>query len=64
MNPSWDEHKLRIVGQKENGGVVEGQPRPSDDQVQMYIWDPSSGVWSDGGFTFAQFLDMNYTGDF
>mgnify|MGYP003148920303 FL=1 len=64
MNPSWDEHKLRIVGQKENGGVAEGQPRPSDDQVQMYIWDPSSGTWSDGGFTFAQFLDMNYTGDF
>jgi len=64
MYPSWDEHKLRIVGQKYNGGAPEGQPRPSDNQVQMYIWNPNSGTWSDGGFTFFQFLDINYTGDF
>ena len=60
---SWDEHKQRHVGQLEDGGAAEGQPRPSDDQVTLYAWDPASGTWSDSGFTFAQFLDTNYTGD-
>ena len=60
---SWDEHQRRHVGQKENGGAAEGQPRPSDDQVTLYAWDPDTGTWSDSGFTFAQFLDTNYTGD-
>lgn len=60
---SWDEHKQRHVGQREDGGAAEGQPRPSDDQVTLYAWDPDTGTWSDSGFTFAQFLDTNYTGD-
>jgi len=60
---SWDEHKQRHVGQLENGGAEEGQPRPSDDQVTLYAWDPATGTWSDSGFTFAQFIDTNYTGD-
>ena len=60
---SWDEHKQRHVGQLEDGGAAEGQPRPSDDQVTLYSWDPASGTWSDSGFTFAQFIDTSYTGD-
>tara|TARA_R100000700_G_scaffold34459_1_gene42577 strand:- start:6046 stop:6630 length:585 start_codon:yes stop_codon:yes gene_type:complete len=60
---SWDEHKQRHVGQREDGGAAEGQPRPSDDQVTLYAWDPATGTWSDSGFTFAQFIDMDYTGD-
>jgi hypothetical protein len=60
---SWDEHKQRHVGQLEDGGAAEGQPRPSDDQVTLYSWDPAAGTWSDSGFTFAQFIDTNYTGD-
>ena len=60
---SWDEHKQRHVGQLEDGGAAEGQPRPSDDQVTLYSWDPASGTWSDSGFTFGQFIDTSYTGD-
>ena len=60
---SWDEHKQRMVGQLEDGGAEEGQPRPSDDQVTLYAWDASNGTWSDSGFTFGQFIDTNYTGD-
>ena len=60
---SWDEHKQRHVGQREDGGAAEGQPRPSDDQVTLYAWNPDTGTWSDSGFTFAQFIDMDYTGD-
>ena len=60
---SWDEHKQRHVGQLEDGGAAEGQPRPSDDQVTLYSWDPAAGTWSDSGFTFAQFIDTSYTGD-
>jgi len=60
---SWDEHKQRHVGQLENGGAAEGQPRPSDDQVTLYSWDPAAGTWSDSGFTFGQFIDTSYTGD-
>ena len=60
---SWDEHKQRHVGQLTNGGAEEGQPRPSDDQVTLYAWDPNTGTWSDSGFTFAQFLYKDYTGD-
>ena len=60
---SWDEHKQRMVGQLVNGGAAEGQPRPSDDQVTLYVWDPDTGTWSDSGFTFGQFIDTSYTGD-
>jgi len=60
---SWDEHKQRHVGQLEDGGAAEGQPRPSDDQVTLYSWDPAAGTWSDSGFTFGQFIDTSYTGD-
>ena len=56
-------HKQRMVGQLEDGGAEEGQPRPSDDQVTLYAWDASNGTWSDSGFTFGQFIDTNYTGD-
>ena len=57
MTCSWDEHKIRVVGQKDL------DPRPADDQITLYAWDPNTGTWSDSGFTFHQFLDMNYTGD-
>lgn len=57
MIHSWDEHKLRFVGHKEL------DPRPTDAELTLYAWDPDTGTWSDSGFTFAQFRDMNYTGD-
>jgi hypothetical protein len=60
---SWDEHKQRMVGQLVSGGSAEGQPRPSDDQVTLYVWVPETATWIDSGFTFGQFLAMDYTGD-
>lgn len=57
MIHSWDEHKLRFVGRK---NII---PHPPYDQQTLYAWNPDTGTWSDSGFTFAQFIDMNYTGD-
>ena len=57
MIHSWDEHKLRFVGRK---NII---PHPPYDQQTLYAWDPDTGTWSDSGFTFAQFIDLNYTGD-
>ena len=57
MIHSWDEHKLRFVGHKEL------DPRPTDAELTLYAWDPDTGTWSDSGFTFEQFRDINYTGD-
>lgn len=55
MIVSWDEHKVRFVGT--HGTDLD------DSTAVLYAWDPSAKTWSATGFTRAQFLDINYTGD-
>ncbi len=55
---SWDEHKGRWMC-----AYKKSDDTPPDESLVAYAWNPNTAEFEDSGFTRAEFLDINYTGD-